>query len=928
MSSLRAWLESIGLHQYAEVFEQNDLELDVLGDLSDDELKELGVSLGHRKRLQRSLRERSLPNNAVAPEPMDDRASAPQAERRNVTVMFCDLVGSTALADGMDPEAFRDLLGVYHDAAREPIGRYGGHIARYLGDGLLVFFGFPRAREDDAVRAVRSALEVVRAIQDLANDELQVRLGLATGIVVAGDIIGTDRYEEQTVLGDVPNLAARLQSCTEPNTVLIAESTYQLVKNTVIVEEQPLLSLKGIANPVQAYRVSGLSNTANRGRGVESHRLRRIVGRASELALIGNRWDLARRGSGQVALISADAGVGKSRLIRQIREDTEASTRTSITFYCSPYQSGTPFFPIADAISRGAGVTAHDSGQQITGKLQRLLDTLEYTERDGVALLCSILGVATLEALPTNPEERRRKTLTFLSELIVHFAQRDTSLIVVEDLHFADSSTIELISLVIHQLDQTPALLLLTFRPSFEPPWNALSYATSISMNNLTRDESRHLVKAVAGDKQLPPEVEDEIIARCDGIPLFVEELTKSVIETIDQANDRIAIPMTLRDTLAARLDALGRAKRVAQAASIIGREFSYRVLEGLVSGHTNLPEDLELLEAAELITRRGQIPEARYLFKHALVQEAAYESLLLADRRSRHLALGNQLMQRTNELAATPSVIALHFERGGELNRALEYRQVAGTEAAKANALVEAEEHFSKAIALLDDIGDASELGNRRAELLLLLGGVQMPLYGFPSKQVRSTYTECCALLQRSSDDFLRFDATWGLWLNRSIAGDFDESRDLMSELDDLAEKTDDRAHRLQAHHANWTTSYNLRGDIKSTFARTEQGIALYTIEKFGDHHWRYGGHDPGVCGYSNGSLSSYQLGYPDKAKILSRRGLELARDLKHLPSLGLSAIYAAILRQWVDEPAAILELQERSTAGRRLDWVTSKMV
>mgnify|MGYP001821175586 FL=1 len=258
--------------------------------------------------------------------------------------------------------------------------------------------------------------------------------------------------------------------------------------------------------------------------------------------------------------------------------------------------------------------------------------------------------------------------------------------------------------------------------------------------------------------------------------------------------------------------------------------------------------------------------------------------------------------------------MIALHFERGGELNRALEYRKIAGTEAAKANALVEAEEHLARAIALQSDLGDASESEGRRAELLLLLGGVQMPLYGFPSKQVRSTYTECCALLENSADHSLRFDATWGLWLNRSIAGDFEESRDLMSQLDDLADKTGEAAHRLQAHHANWTTSYNLRGDIKSTLARTEQGTALYTIEEFGDHYWRYGGHDPGACGYANGSLSCYQLGYPDKAKVLSQRGLELARNLQHPPSLGMSAIYAAILHQWVGEPTAILELQDET--------------
>lgn len=289
MSSLRHWLEAIGLDQYADTFEKNDVELDVLGDLSDDELKELGVSLGHRKRLQRSLRERGLISNPVAAEPLDQHPPAPQAERRNVTVMFCDLVGSTALADGMDPEEFRDLLSVYHEAAREPIGRYGGHIARYLGDGLLVFFGFPRAREDDAIRAVRSAIEVVRAISDLTRIDLQVRIGLATGIVVAGDIVGTNRYEEQTVLGDIPNLAARLQSYADPNTILAARSTYELLKDTVDVEQLPELSLKGIANPVTAYRVLRVSDNADEDGAASGLKLTRMVGREGELALIASR---------------------------------------------------------------------------------------------------------------------------------------------------------------------------------------------------------------------------------------------------------------------------------------------------------------------------------------------------------------------------------------------------------------------------------------------------------------------------------------------------------------------------------------------------------------------------------------------------------------------------------------------------------------
>jgi class 3 adenylate cyclase/tetratricopeptide (TPR) repeat protein len=914
MSSIRDWLEVIGLDQYAEIFEQNNVDLDVLGELSDGEFKELGVNLGDRKRLQRALRDLGSPNKVVdvIAEPQDELGPAPQAERRNVTVMFCDLVGSTALADGMDPEEFRDLLSVYHEAAREPIRRYGGHIARYLGDGLLVVYGFPRAREDDAIRAVRSALEVVRAVHDLPHVDLQVRLGLATGIVVAGDIVGADQFEEQTVLGDVPNLAAKLQFHAEPNTVLIANSTYELVKNSMDALELLPLSLKGIARPISVYRVIGANNIENQDGGTSSRRSSRMVGREGELALIASRWNLARRGYGQVVMICAEAGVGKSRLVRQIRKDTKEVSRTLITFYCSPYQAGTPFFPIAEAVSRAAGVTPHDNSQEIIEKLKRLLETIEFAPQDGVALLGSILGVATADTLPANPEGRRRRTLDFLTELIVHLAQQDTALIIVEDMHFADSSTIELISLIIQGLDQSPALLLITFRPSFEPPWKRLAHATSIAMNHLTGEESRHLVKAVADEKHLPREVEDEIIARCDGVPLFVEELTKSVIEAIGQGANRIAIPLTLRDTLAARLDALGQAKRVAQAASIIGREFNYRILEGLVAADYNLAEHLEHLEAAELIIRRGEIPEASYLFKHALVQEAAYESLLLADRRSSHLILAEQLAQQTNEVSAAPGLIALHFERGGEFKRALDYRRIAGTEAAKMNALVEAEEHLTQAIELLESIGDDIELEERRTELLLNLGAVQMPLYGFPSKQVLATYSRCYELVRTSNDQSKRFDATWGLWLNRVVAGDLKLSERLTSELDAIAAESKKLGDQLQADHAAWTTVY-IKGDLTETYDRTRGAAGVYSIKEFGDHCYRYGGHDPYVCAQAHGALSRWQMGFPMEAVRICEDGIALATKLNHPPSTGVAASLGAIVYQYANVPKTIIAMTEQ---------------
>ncbi len=753
MTDLRGWLDSIGLGKYAEAFVENDLGLDVLSELSESDLKDLGLSMGDRKRLLKAiaaLQARPAESAGAAPEgvPVSTPLPPADAERRQLTVMFCDLVGSTALSERLDPEDLREVIHTYQECCAGVVARFGGFIARYMGDGLLVYFGYPQAHEDDAERAIRAGLGIVEAVGDLRPRDdltLQVRIGIATGLVVAGDMIGEGASEESAVLGETPNLASRLQALAEPHTVVIAPATHHLVGGLFEYKDLGSHDLKGLSTPVRAWRV--VSETAAESRFDATHAadITPLVGREEEIGLLLNRWHQAKDGDGQVILLSGQAGVGKSRIVRSFRERLEDELRNRVLYYCSPYHQNSAFYPVIDQLERGLRFGKEDGAAAKLDKLEAVLGELGLPVPEIAPLLASLLSLPAGDRYPPPPlgaEEMKKKILEALVTVFEAMASRDPMLMVVEDLHWVDASTLELLNLLIEQLRSARVVLVLTYRPEFEPPWGGHAHVTGLTLNRLSRRESATMIAKVAGGKAMPEEVLDEIVAKTDGVPLFVEELTKTVLESdlLEEAGDRyvlsgplppLAIPASLQDSLMARLDRLASVKEVAQLAATLGRRFSHELLAAVspLKGE-ELDDALSQLLSAGLIYRHGLPPDVTYEFKHALVQDVAYQSLLKGNRLQFHQRILQALEERFPETAeAEPELLAHHAFRGEVWEKAVRYYRQAGSKAAGRSAHREAVAGFEHALAALAHLPESREGAELAIDLRLDLRNSLYPL-------------------------------------------------------------------------------------------------------------------------------------------------------------------------------------------------------
>ena len=657
------WLEQLGLGQYVQVFAENDIDLRSLPKLTEQDLKDLGVSLGHRRVFQdaiSTLGNQSFTSGA-APGSADVSASRPQAgqaERRQLSVMFCDLVGSTALSERLDLEAYRELLVVYQGAARKAIEGYDGYIARYMGDGLLVYFGYPIAHEDDAERAVRAGLDVVEAVSGLSapNDvELQVRIGIATGRVVAGDIVGEGASEERAVLGETPNLAARLQGLAAPNSVIIAEATSRLVEGRFELEALEPQAVKGLSETVRSYQARAI-RPSSRFEAATARGLSRFVGRQSELELLTERWAEAKEGKGQVVLLCGEAGIGKSRMLRELRECVGEEAHTTLRYQCSPYGIKTAFSPIIEQLQQSAGFTRADSAPQKLDKLERQLSLALDNISLAAPLLAALLSLPgeRYPPLSMTPQRQKLETIAVLVAQLEGLARQRPLLVLVEDVHWIDPSTLETFDAVVPRTHNLPVLVVMTHRPEFESPWGRFGHVTQHFLTRLNPGDGKALSEQVAGGWALPEVVLEQILEHTDGVPLFIEELTKTVLEAglLRESDERyvldgplpsLAIPTTLQDSLMARLDRLAPVKEVAQAAACIGREFSLPLLAKVLK-RTPLEEDVKQLLDAGLIFPRGLVEGESYIFKHALVQDAAYESLLVSKRQQLHARIAQAL--------------------------------------------------------------------------------------------------------------------------------------------------------------------------------------------------------------------------------------------------------------------------------------------
>jgi TOMM system kinase/cyclase fusion protein len=850
--------------------------------------------------------------------------AAPEAERRQLTVMFCDLVGSTQLSAQLDPEDYRAVVQQYQQTCTAVIQRHDGYLAQYLGDGLLVYFGYPAAHEDDARRAVRTGLEIVEALRgqetrdggQARGQPPQVRIGIHTGLVVIGDI-GANGRTEQLALGETPNVAARLQGLAEPNTVLISAATQRLLNGQF--DCQPLGShlLKGVATPVALYCVQSERQNAASLAGRTT--LMPLVGREEELALLFRRWEQVKERDGQVALLSGEPGIGKSRLVRELRERVEPDGALCLEFRCSPYHQNSALQPAIEHLQRVLQWKKDDPLQTKTDKLHTTLARYRFPQADTPALFAALLSLPQPADSPTlnlSPQRQKQKTEEALIAWLVEEAEHAPLYCVWEDLHWADPSTLELLGRLIDQAATARLFIVLTGRPEFIPPWGQHGHFSQLTLSRLGRRQVPQMIEKAAGGKPLPTEVVQQIVAKTDGVPLFVEELTKMVLESglltvvdgryeLPSPLPPLAIPSTLQDSLMARLDRLAATRETAQVGAVIGREFSYELL-GAVSplDEATLQQGLRQLVEAELVYQRGVPPRATYLFKHALVQDTAYHSLLKSKRQQYHQQIARALEARFVEATqAQPELLAHHYTEAGLLAQALPYWQQAGERASQRSAYVEAISHLTTGLELLKTLPDTPEHAQQELTLQILLGPVLIATKGFAAQEVEKTFTRARELCRQVGDTPQLFLVLRGLWAFYNTRSELQTARELGEQFLSLAKGVHDPALLLEAYRALGRTLFD-RGELTLARASLEQGIALYDPLQHRSHAFRYG-YDPGVAGLACIALVLWHLGYIDQALKRSREAVTLAQRLSHPYSLafalGLVAEFHSFRRNWL---------------------------
>ena len=686
MGDLREWLRKLNLEQYADAFEQDDVDLDIIGKLTEQDFVELGVSRGNRRRLMAAIAMRSAELAAAGESPAVEASS--EAERRQVTVLFCDLVGSTQMSVVLDPEILATLIRRYQDAVAGAIGRYGGFVAKFMGDGVLAYFGFPRAYEDAAERAVRAALAMVAEVSNIACPDgaaLQTRIGVATGLVVVGEIVGAGAARETAIVGQTPNLAARLQALAAPDAILISGATERLLGGMFELEAAGEHELKGFALPAPVWRVRGEAVIDSRFAATRPQISMPIIGRTHEMGLLLDRWRLAERREGQIVTVIGEAGIGKSRLVEGLHEALAGARHARIHLQCSPYHSDTALYPVIQYLNRAARFTAEDSPKVRIEKLRTLFATRAASDPAALGLLGELVSLPLADGatpLSLTPAQQRLATIALLNDEIVRLGETEPVLLVLEDAHWSDATTLELMTRIADSIGAARLLVLATGRPEFAPPWQARPHATLLTLARLGQAESTELVAGVAAAHRLSPETVAAIVAKTDGVPLFIEEVTRNVME--QAGDDGTAVPATLKDSLMARLDRLGEAREVAQIAAAIGRQFTFTLLDAvLAKGNAALDPALTKLIGAGIVFPEGRGGERSFSFKHALVRDAAYESLRLTRRRDWHERIARALEERFPGIVANePELLAYHFGEAGLASPTCDYRMRAGDRA------------------------------------------------------------------------------------------------------------------------------------------------------------------------------------------------------------------------------------------------------
>jgi class 3 adenylate cyclase/predicted ATPase len=940
------WLRSVGLGQYEAMFRASEIDADILPELTDSDLEKLGVPLGHRKRLLKAIA--GLGVAAAAPPSPTPRAAAEAAERRQLTVMFVDLVGSTALSATLDPEDLRSVIGAYHRCCTELIERSGGFVAKYMGDGVLAYFGYPRAHEDDAERAAQAGLALVEAVPELetvAGVPLRVRVGIATGLVVVGDLIGTGAAQEQAVVGETPNLAARLQALADPGTVVIAEGTRKLLGNLFELKDLEARDIAGIAGPVRAWAVLRAGSAEGRFEALHASGLTALVGRDEEFELLLRRWSKSKSGEGQVVLLSGEAGIGKSRLTAALLEHLADEPHTRLRYFCSPQHTDSAFYPIIGQMARAAGLAHDDTPQATLDKLDVLL-ARTATSKEDAALVAEMLSLASdgrYPALTLTPQQRRQRTLEALIAQTEALSRQNPLLMVFEDAQWADPTSLELLGRAIDRIASRRALLVVTFRPEFKPPWIGRPYVTTLSINRLAQPDVDAIIDRLVGTRSLPANIRRDIIERSDGIPLFVEEMTKAVLETESEREAQravaaipsptLAVPASLHASLMARLDRLGPAKEVARIGAVIGREFSHSLVAAVAGKpEPELASALMRLIAAGLLFSQGLAPHANYVFKHALVQDAAYGTLLREPRRALHARIAETLESRFAEIAERqPELLARHYYEAGQIEKAASLWAKAGQRSLARSALVEATEQLSRALDLIATLPGTPELRRMQIKLqvALITPLLHVKGYGAPEtkaamEQARLLMEQAEALGEPAEDPLLLFSVLYGFWAARIVAFNGDAIRELAAQFLALAQKQGATLPLMLGHRIMATTLLST-GDIARCREHYDQSLALYEPVEHRAQAMRFG-QDARVVILCYRPLALWMLGYPDAAFADADQAVKEAREIGHAASLMIALYYAPatylLCGRYQAASAAINELIALADEKASMQW------